>query len=60
MLADLITKPLYKDIFEKLKFKLLYGFGGTTENIDRHVTSLERVYKEIDLHDAVLVGQLRT
>ncbi len=35
MVADLLTKPLAKDIFEKLKYKLLYGFGGDAENISR-------------------------
>jgi hypothetical protein len=39
---------------------LLYGFGGNVENIGRHFTPMEQVYREIDLHDAVLVGQIRT
>ncbi len=60
MVADLLTKPLAKDIFNELKFKLLYGFGGNVENIGRHFTSMEQVYREIDLHDAILVGQIRT
>jgi hypothetical protein len=60
IVADLLTKPLAKIIFEQLKFKLLYGFGGNAENIGRHFTPLEQVYKEIDLHDAVLVAQIRT
>ncbi len=33
MVADLLTKPLAKDIFKELKYKLLYGFGGDVENI---------------------------
>ncbi len=60
MVADLLTKPLAKDIFKKLKYKLLYGFGGNAENIGRHFTPMEQVYREIDLHDAVLAGQIRT
>jgi hypothetical protein len=59
MVADLLTKPLARDIFKKLKYKLLYGFGGNAENIGRHFTPLKQVYREIDLHDAVLVGQIR-
>jgi len=39
---------------------LLYGFGGDVGNISRHFTPMEQIYKEIDLHDAVLVGQIRT
>ena len=39
---------------------MLYGFGGNVENISRHFTPMEQVYKEIDLRDAVLVGQIRT
>ena len=39
---------------------MLYGFGGNVENISRHFTPMEQVYREIDLHDAVLVGQIRT
>ncbi len=39
---------------------MLYGFGGNGENIDRHFTPIEQVYKEIDLNDTVLVAQLRT
>jgi hypothetical protein len=60
MVADILTKPLAKDIFEKLKFKLLYGFGGKVDNISRHFTLMEQVYKELDLHDAVLAGQIST
>jgi hypothetical protein len=60
MVADLLTKPLAKDIFKELKYKLLYGFGGNVENISRHFTPMEQVYREIDLRDAVLVGQIRT
>jgi hypothetical protein len=60
MVADLLTKPLAKDIFKELKYKLLYGFGGNVENISRHFTPMEQVYKEIDLRDAVLIGQIRT
>ncbi len=60
MVADLLTKPLAKDIFSKLKYKLLYGFGGNVENISRHFTPMEQIYKEIDLRDAVLVGQINT
>jgi hypothetical protein len=59
-LADLLTKPLAKDIFEKLKYKLLYSFGGNAENIGKHFTPMEQVYKEIDLHDAVLAAQVKT
>ncbi len=60
MVADLLTKLLATDIFEKLKYKLLCGFGGDAENIGRHFTPMEQVYKEIDLHDTVLVGEIRT
>ncbi len=60
MVADLLTKPLPKDIFKELKYKLLYGFGGNAENISRHFTPIEQVYKEIDLHDAVLAAQVKT
>ncbi len=60
MVADVLTKPLAKDIFKKLKYKLLYDFGGNAENIGKHFTPMEQVYREIDLHDAVLVGQIRT
>ncbi len=60
MVADLLTKPLAKDIFEKLKFILLCGFSGDAENIGRHFTPMEQVYREIDLRDAVLVGQINT
>ncbi len=60
MVADLLTKPLANNIFNELKYKLLYGFGGNAENIGRHFTPMEQVYREIDLHDAVLVGQIRT
>ncbi len=60
MVADLLTKPLAKDIFKELKYKLLYGFGGNAENISRHFTPMEQIFKEIDLHDAVIVGQIRT
>ncbi len=59
MVADLLTKPLAKDIFEKLKYKLPYGFGGDAENIGGHFTPMEQVYKEIDLHDAVLVDEVK-
>jgi hypothetical protein len=59
MVADLLTKPLPKDIFKELKYKLLYGFGDA-ENISRHFTPIEQVYKEIDLHDAVLAAQVKT
>jgi hypothetical protein len=44
----------------KVKFKLLYGFGGNAENIGIHFTPIEQVYKEINFHDAVLVSQFRT
>ncbi len=60
MEADLLTKPLVKDIFKELKYKLFYGFGGNADNISTHFTPMEQVYKEIDLHDALLVGQIRT
>ncbi len=39
---------------------MLYGFGGNAENISRHFTPIEQVYKEIDLHDAVLAAQVKT
>ena len=58
--ADLLTKPLAKDIFKELKYKLLYGFGGDVNNISRHFTPMEQVYREIDLRDAVLVAQINT
>jgi hypothetical protein len=60
MVADLLTKPLARDILEKLKYKLIYGFGGNVENIVRHFTPMEQAYKEIDLHDAVLAAQVKT
>ncbi len=60
MVADRLTKPLAKDIFKELKYKLLYGFNGDVKNISRHFTPMEQVYREIDLRDAVLVGQIRT
>ncbi len=60
MVADLLTKPLAKDIFNELKYKLFYCFGGNAENIGKHFTPMEQVYREIDFHDAVLVGQIRT
>jgi hypothetical protein len=47
MVADLLTKPLAKDIFKELKYKLLYGFGGDVNNISRHFTPMEQIYKEI-------------
>jgi hypothetical protein len=50
----------HKDIFNELKYKLLYGFGGNSENIGKHFTPMEQVHREIDLQDAVLVGQIRT
>ncbi len=59
MVADLLTKPLAKDILKELKYKLLYGFGGDFENISRHFTPMEQIYKEIDLHDAVLVAPVK-
>jgi hypothetical protein len=46
-MVDLLAKPLSKDIFEKLEFKLLYGFGGNAENIGRQFTPIEQVCKEL-------------
>ncbi len=36
------------------------GLVAMFENISKHFTPIEQVYKEIALHDAVLVGQIRT
>ncbi len=60
MVADLLTKPLAKDICKEMKYKLLYGFNGDVKNISRHFTPMEQIYIEIDLRDALLVGQIRT
>ncbi len=58
-----LPKELGLDGKNKLRveiIKALYGFGGNSENIGKHFTPMEQVYREIDLHDAVLVGQIRT
>ncbi len=61
MVADLLTNPLARETFEKLKFKLLYGFGGDAENIGTNFTgtSVQRDWTTMMI-DAVLVAQIRT
>ncbi len=47
-------------LYDQKSSWFITGFSGNVENIGRHFTPMEQVYSEIDLHNAILVGQINT